>query len=142
MFGTRQISEYQLIRAMQLSGVSLFTDHDTQGLDQQVGEGGKALSRGQRQSIALARAILNNPAILLLDEPTASLDARAEKLFMESISVTTKDRTLLLITHKTHLLNLVDRIIVLDRGKIIADGPKASVLAQLKTGQLKQGGSQ
>ena len=78
----------------------------------------------------------------MLDEPTASLDARAEKLFMESISVTTKDRTLLLITHKTHLLNLVDRIIVLDRGKIIADGPKASVLAQLKTGQLKQGGSQ
>ena len=142
LFGTRQISEYQLIRAVQLSGVSLFTDHDTQGLDQQVGEGGKALSRGQRQSIALARAILNNPAILLLDEPTASLDARAEKLFMESISVTTKDRTLLLITHKTHLLNLVDRIIVLDRGKIIADGPKASVLAQLKTGQLKQGGSQ
>jgi len=139
LFGTRQVSEYQLIRAVQLSGVSLFTDHDTQGLDQQVGEGGKALSRGQRQSIALARAILNNPAILLLDEPTASLDARAEKLFIESINATTQDRTLLLITHKMHLLSLVDRIIVLDRGKVIADGAKDAVLAQLKSGKIKQG---
>jgi len=136
LFGTRQVTEYQLIRAVQLSGVSLFTDHDSQGLDQQVGEGGKALSRGQRQSIALARATLNDPAILLLDEPTASLDARAEKLFIQSISATAKDRTMLLITHKMHLLNLVDRIIVLDRGHVIADGAKELVLQQLKNGKL------
>jgi len=138
LFGTRQVTEYQLIRAVQLSGVSSFTDHETQGLDQQVGESGNALSRGQRQSIALARAILNNPQILLLDEPTASLDARAEKQFIKSISTTGKDRTLLLITHKTELLHLVDRILVLEKGKLVIDGPKEVVLKQLAGGKLNQ----
>ncbi|NQZ81638.1 MAG: type I secretion system permease/ATPase [Colwellia sp.] len=138
LFGTRQVTEYQLIRAVQLSGVSSFTDHETQGLDQQVGESGNALSRGQRQSIALARAILNNPQILLLDEPTASLDARAEKQFIKSISTTGKERTLLLITHKTELLHLVDRILVLEKGKLVIDGPKDVVLKQLAGGKLNQ----
>ena len=138
LFGTRQVTEYQLIRAVQLSGVSSFTDHETQGLDQQVGESGNALSRGQRQSIALARAILNNPQILLLDEPTASLDARAEKQFIKSISTTGKERTLLLITHKTELLHLVDRILVLEKGKLVIDGPKVVVLKQLAGGKLNQ----
>ena len=138
LFGTRQVTEYQIIRAVQLSGVNVFTDNDTQGLDQQVGESGSALSRGQRQSIALARAILNSPQILLLDEPTASLDARAEKQFIKSINATAKDRTMLLITHKMDLLKLVDRIIVLDKGKLVIDGPKEQVLEQLKTGQLNQ----
>ncbi len=132
LFGTRQVTEYQLIRAVQLSGVSAFTDHETQGLDRQVGESGNALSRGQRQSIALARAILNAPQILLLDEPTASLDARAEKQFIKSLSATANDRTLLLITHKTELLRLVDRIIVIENGKLVIDGPKDEVLKQLK----------
>jgi len=138
LFGTRQVTEYQLIRAVQLSGVSAFTDHNSQGLDQQVGESGNALSRGQRQSIVLARAILNSPQILLLDEPTASLDARAEKQFIASINATAKDRTMLLITHKMDLLKLVDRILVLDKGKLIIDGPKDKVLAQLKGGKLNQ----
>jgi ATP-binding cassette subfamily C protein LapB len=138
LFGTRQVTEYQLIRAVQLSGVNVFTDNDSQGLDQQVGESGSALSRGQRQSIVLARAILNSPQILLLDEPTASLDARAEKQFIKSINATAKDRTLLLITHKMDLLKMVDRIIVLDKGKLVIDGPKDKVLVQLKAGQLDQ----
>lgn len=139
LFGAKQVTEYQLIRAVQLSGVNIFTDLDSQGLDQQVGEGGKALSRGQRQSIALARAILNDPQILLLDEPTASLDARAEKQFIQSMQVTAKDRTLLLITHKMHLLQLVDRIIVLDKGHLMADGPKTAILEKLKKGLLVPG---
>ncbi len=138
LFGTRQVTEYQLIRAVQLSGVNVFTDNDSQGLDQQVGESGSALSRGQRQSIVLARAILNSPQILLLDEPTASLDARAEKQFIKSINATAKDRTLLLITHKMDLLKMVDRIIVLEKGKLVIDGPKDKVLAKLKAGQLNQ----
>jgi ATP-binding cassette subfamily C protein LapB len=132
LFGTRQVTEYQLIRAVQLSGVDEFTDHETQGLDQQVGESGSTLSRGQRQSIALARAILNAPQILLLDEPTASLDSRAEKKFIESIKATASERTLVLITHKMELLSLVDRIIVLEKGKLVIDGPKEVVLKQLK----------
>ena len=118
-----------------MSRVNAFTDHDTEGLDQHVGENGSTLSRGQRQSIALARAILNTPQILLLDEPTASLDARAEKQFMKPINATAMDRTLLLITHKMDLLSLVDRIIVLEKGKLVIDGPKDEVLKKLKGGK-------
>jgi ATP-binding cassette subfamily C protein LapB len=136
LFGTRQVTEYQMMRAAQLSGVSMFTDLESEGLDLQVGEGGKSLSRGQRQAVALARAILNDPKILLLDEPTASLDAPAEQQFMRSMIQTAKDRSLILITHKMHLLELVDRIIVLDNGRLVADGDKETILTKLKSGAL------
>lgn len=136
LFGTKQVTEYQLMNAVKLSGVDLFTNKESQGLETKVGEGGLLLSRGQRQSVALARSILNNPQMLLLDEPTASLDARSEKLFIETMKQTVKERTLLLITHKMHLLQLVDRIIVLDNGHLVVDGDKATVLAQLKSGLL------
>ncbi|WP_281214002.1 type I secretion system permease/ATPase [Shewanella insulae] len=139
LFGTRQVTEHQLIRAVQLSGVNQFTDIETEGLDQQVGEGGQSLSRGQRQTIALARATLNDPPVLLMDEPTASLDARAEKQFIRAMRNVSKERTLLLITHKMHLLNLVDRILVLDRGHLVADGPKDQILNQLAKGLLSGG---
>jgi len=136
LFGTRQVTEYQLLRAVQLSGVNLFTDVASEGLDLQVGEGGITLSRGQRQAVALARAILSDPQILLLDEPTASLDARAEKQFIKSMTQTIKNRGLLLITHKMHLLQLVDRIIVLDQGKVVGNGPKDLILEQLTSGKF------
>jgi len=142
LFGTRQVTEFQLMRAVQLSGVSLFTDMESEGLDLQVGEGGQSLSRGQRQAVALARSILNDPKILLLDEPTASLDARAEQQFMSSMAKTSKERTLILITHKMHLLKLVDRIIVLENGRLVADGDKDKILEQLKKGQLSAGARQ
>lgn len=136
LFGTKQVTEYQLMRAVRLSGVSLFTDKESQGLEIKVGEGGLLLSRGQRQAVALARAILNEPQLLLLDEPTASLDARAEKLFIETMKRSVENRTLLLITHKMHLLQLVDRIIVIDNGHLVADGEKNVILERLKNGQI------
>ncbi len=134
MFGTRQVTEHQLIRAVKLSGVDVFTSSDSEGLDKQVGEGGFSLSRGQRQSVALARAILNDPAILLMDEPTASMDAFAEKQFMQSMSRATQHKTFILITHKMSLLPLVDRIVVLDKGRIVIDGPREQVLSTLSRG--------
>ncbi|PSV34704.1 type I secretion system permease/ATPase [Photobacterium sp. GB-210] len=134
MFGTRQVTEHQLLRAIQLSGVSSFTDSDSEGLDKQVGELGNALSRGQRQAVALAQAILNDPPILLMDEPTASMDAHAEKRFMHSMKHVAINRTLLIITHKMSLLPLVDRIIVVDNGKIVLDDQREKVLKQLQQG--------
>ncbi|WP_228729927.1 type I secretion system permease/ATPase [Shewanella avicenniae] len=139
LFGTRSVTEHQLMRAVQLSGVNLFTDMEAEGLDRQVGEKGESLSRGQRQTVALARAILNDPPVLLMDEPTASLDARAEKQFMRSMGHVSKDRTLIIITHKMDLLQLVNRIIVLDRGRILADGPKNKVLEMLNQGLMAGG---
>ena len=124
-----------------MSGVNLFTDLASEGLDLQVGEGGITLSRGQRQAVALARAILSDPQILLLDEPTASLDARAEKQFIQSMKQTVKNRSLLLITHKMHLLQLVDRIIVLDQGKVVGNGPKELILEQLTSGKFAAKGT-
>ncbi|WP_325894084.1 type I secretion system permease/ATPase [Grimontia sp. NTOU-MAR1] len=135
LFGTRQVTEHQLIRAVQLSGVIQFTSLDSQGLDKQVGERGDALSRGQRQAVALARSILNDPSILLMDEPTSSMDAYAEKQFMSSIPLVCKNRTLVLITHKMPLLRLVDRVVVIDKGRIFLDGPRDEVLNKLSQGQ-------
>ncbi|EOD77482.1 ABC transporter [Grimontia sp. AD028] len=131
LFGTRQVTEHQLIRAVQLSGVSHFTSLDSQGLDKQVGEGGQSLSRGQRQAVALARSILNEPSILLMDEPTASMDAFAEKQFIRAMQQVSKDRTLILVTHKMSLLDIVDRVIVLDKGRVFLDGPRTTVLQKL-----------
>ncbi|NGN98449.1 type I secretion system permease/ATPase [Grimontia sp. S25] len=134
LFGTRQVTEHQLIRAVQLSGVGQFTSLDSQGLDKQVGEGGNSLSRGQRQAVALARAILNDPSVLLMDEPTSSMDAFAEKQFIRAMHQVSKERTLVLITHKMSLLHIVDRVIVLDKGRIFLDGPREIVLKQLSQG--------
>ncbi|WP_283130574.1 type I secretion system permease/ATPase [Enterovibrio norvegicus] len=141
LFGTRQVTEHQLIRAVQLSGVSNFTSLDSQGLDKQVGEGGNSLSRGQRQAVALARAILNDPSMLLMDEPTASMDAFAEKQFIRAMQQVSKDRTLILITHKMSLLDIVDRVVVLDKGRIILDGPREVVLKKLSQNSTSDGQS-
>ncbi|EPT9250012.1 type I secretion system permease/ATPase [Photobacterium damselae] len=140
MFGHRQVTEHQLLRAVQLSGVAQFCTEDSEGLDKQVGEGGLSLSRGQRQSVALARAILADPPILLMDEPTASMDAITEQQFIQSIQRILPNKTLVMITHKMSLLTLVDRVMVLDKGQIILDGEKAPVLEKLRRGLV--GGEQ
>ncbi|WP_028021882.1 type I secretion system permease/ATPase [Enterovibrio calviensis] len=131
MFGTRQVTGHQLNRAVQLSGVGLFTSQDSEGLDKQVGERGEALSRGQRQSVALARSLLNDPPLLIMDEPTASLDAYAEKQFIDAMTFAAKDRTLVMITHKEAILSLVDRVIVMDKGRIVMDEPRDKALQNL-----------
>ncbi|WP_019216880.1 ATP-binding cassette domain-containing protein [Legionella tunisiensis] len=93
------------------------------------------MSGGQRQSIAIARALLRNPNILLLDEPTSAMDDNSERRFKTQLTEhMTENHTLLLVTHKFSMLELVNRIIILDDGKLIADGPKESVLSALKAG--------
>jgi len=103
----------------------------------EVQEGGRGLSGGQRQCIVLARSLLLDPPVLVFDEPTSNMDNRTDALVKQSLARIIKDKTLLLITHRASLLDMVDRLIVIDNGAVVADGPKASVLEALKSGQLK-----
>ncbi|KZN14829.1 type I secretion system permease/ATPase [Marinomonas sp. TW1] len=137
IMGAPYMEDDAIIRAAELSGVSEFANRRSNGLDSLVGERGVLLSGGQRQSIAIARALLFDPPVLILDEPTASMDntteARMKRRLMEGL----KDKTLILITHKASMLDMVDRIIVMDNGRLIADGPKAQVHEALRQGKLK-----
>ncbi|WP_035387171.1 type I secretion system permease/ATPase [Ferrimonas senticii] len=130
--GCRHISEAQLKLAVERSGVGLFTNLDSEGLNRQVGEAGLALSAGQRQAVALARALLTDPPVLLLDEPTASLDARAELQFIRTIKQLPRDKTLVLVTHKQALMELADQLMILERGRLVAVGPRQQVLQRLQ----------
>ncbi|MDN3639304.1 type I secretion system permease/ATPase [Simiduia curdlanivorans] len=137
LYGNPMATDEDVIRAAQISGVSEFVNAHPNGLDRQVGERGSALSGGQRQSIAIARAVLNQPPIYILDEPSTAMDNSTEERLKRHLTQTCDGKTLIVVTHKTSLLTLVDRIIVLDQGRLIADGPKDSVLEALKKGQLR-----
>ncbi|PYG97484.1 type I secretion system permease/ATPase, partial [Arthrobacter stackebrandtii] len=106
------------------------------GYELQVGERGQNLSGGQRQNVALGRALLLNPQILLLDEPTSAMDNTGEERLKQRLQAVVEGKTVLLVTHRASLLSLVDRLIVIDRGQIVADGPKAAVMDALKKGQI------
>ena len=129
--GTPLATDQAVLEATKVAGILDFLNTHPQGFDLNVGERGERLSGGQRQGIAIARAIINRASILVLDEPTASIDNTAELLFLKHFSEYVKDRTLLLVTHKASMLSLVDRLIVLNAGKIIADGPRDDVLKML-----------
>lgn len=137
-FGSLDIDEEMLTHAAQVSGVYDFVKDHPQGFDMQVGEGGSRLSGGQRQAIALARALVRNPAIFLLDEPTAQMDHGTEARIVLRLNEYFRDKTVILITHKMPLLKLIDRLIVVDGGKIVADGPKESVIEALSNSQIRK----
>ncbi|MDD1781209.1 type I secretion system permease/ATPase [Enterovibrio sp. ZSDZ35] len=129
-----------ILDAANRSGVTTFTQRDPAGLERQVGEGGGQLSGGQRQAIAIARAMLGRPPVLLLDEPTSAMDNRSEQYIKQQLSTLRRDETLIINTHKTGMLDVVDRIIVVEQGSIVADGPKHSVLQALKDGKVQKVG--
>lgn len=129
-------SDEQILKAAKLSGLAAFINAHPAGFELPVGERGQLLSGGQRQSIAIARALINEPPILLLDEPTGALDHSSEELIKQNLSSYSKGKTMLVITHRSSLLSLADRIIVIDGGKIVADGPKAEVMEALKQGRV------
>lgn len=125
------VDDMQIIKAAKVSGVDEYVDAHPLGFDMPVFERGEGISGGQRQAIAVARAFLLDSPIILLDEPTNSLDSSVENKLKNNLKYNTKDKTVMLITHKTSLLDLVDRLIVVDGGKILLDGPKDEVLAKL-----------
>lgn len=125
-----------VLRAAELAGVMEFLRDSQAGLDTQVGERGESLSGGQRQSVAIARALLYDPSVLILDEPTASMDPASENRLLNRLQHVTKGRTTILITHKGSMLALVDKIILIDRGRIIAYGPKDDIIRKLQSRQF------
>jgi ATP-binding cassette subfamily C protein LapB len=127
-------TDEEILRASKIAGVHEFLGKHEAGYDLIVGERGEGLSGGEIQSVTLARALITNPNILILDEPTNSMDRQSEKAFIQRLSNIVKDETLILITHKTSILSLVDRVIILDDGKVIADGPKEQIFSQASKG--------
>lgn len=136
IMGAHDVDDATILRVAELSGVSEFIKKHSLGFDMEVGEMGRGLSGGQRQCVAVARAMLYDPPVLVLDEPTSNMDNRSEVLLRDNLSKVIKHKTLVLITHRASLLAMVDRLIVIDNGIIVADGPKASVMEALKRGQL------
>ena len=136
IMGHPDVDDEAILRAAQLSGVSEIVRKHSAGFDMPVGEQGRSLSGGQRQTVALARAVLHDPPILILDEPSSSMDARTERRLCNNLKSILEGKTLLLVTHRASLLTLVDRVIVLDNGSIRADGPKDNILEAIQRGQL------
>ena len=127
--GEQFATDEQILKAAQIAGVHDFLGKHEKGYDLIVGERGEGLSGGERQSVTLARAILSDPNILLLDEPTNMMDELSENLFKKKVQSIVKDKTVIIITHKPSLLSIVDRLIVVEDGKIVADGPKEKIIA-------------
>lgn len=136
VLGAPYVDDAAMLRAAEISGVSEFVQRHPKGFDMPIGERGEGLSGGQRQSIAIARALLLDPPILILDEPSNSLDNRSEETFKSRLASHIQNHTLIIVTHRASLLTLVNRLIVLDNGRIIADGPKEQVLEALSGGRL------
>ncbi len=126
-----------IIEAGRVAGVEDFVSRHPRGYDMQLAERGEGLSGGQRQAIALARAMIGRPPVLLLDEPTSAMDVKTEAEVISRLKQATKDTTMIIITHRTSLLALVDRVIVIDNGRVSADGPKSLLTQHLRTPRRK-----
>lgn len=135
--GHPEIDDHALLMAGTTAGVTDFLRHHPQGYDMLMGERGEGLSGGQKQSIALARAMVMDPPILVFDEPTSSMDPGSENRFIARMRKRAADKTLVMITHRSSMLQLVDRLIVMSNGQIVADGPRDEVVKQLQAGDLK-----
>jgi ATP-binding cassette subfamily C protein LapB len=130
--GAPHVSDQALLRAATIAGVTDFIKNNPAGFNLQVGERGLALSGGQRQAITIARTLLLDPDIVILDEPSSSMDVGVEAVLKLRLSSALKGKTLILITHRPSLLSLATRVIALEGGSIIADGPRNEVLAELQ----------
>lgn len=134
--GAPYADDRTIIEAADVGGLTEFVNRHPEGFDMVIGERGESLSGGQRQGVSIARAVLLDPPILLLDEPTSSMDFTSEAQFKERIRRFAEHKTMLIVTHRTSLIDLAQRIIVVDGGRIVADGPKEQVVEALQSGRI------
>ncbi len=131
LMGQDDINPAILDQAVHTAGLDVILSGVGKGLDMEVGEGGNRLSGGQRQAMALARALVRDPRILVFDEPTNGIDNALEATIKQNLDTYLQGRTFVMITHRTSLLSLVDRLVLVERGQIVADGPREEVLKKL-----------
>jgi ATP-binding cassette subfamily C protein LapB len=124
-----------ILRAAHLGLIDQFVNQHPKGFDMNVGEQGYGLSGGQKQGVTIARAFINKTPMIFLDEPSNSMDNSSEKLLIERLKDVMADKTTIVVTHKTSLMSLVDRLILIDNGKIVMDGNKSDVLDALAKGK-------
>jgi ATP-binding cassette subfamily C protein LapB len=131
--GKPEATDEEILDAARLSGVESFIAGHPMGYDMPISEGGRSLSGGQKQAIGLARVLIRKPRVLFLDEPTAHFDIRSEAEFLERLKAIRSERmTIIISTHRVSLLNMVDRLLLFDNGRLVADGPRDKVLAILQ----------
>ena len=130
--GGPRASDDDLIEAVKRSGADIFLSQGASGFDLDVGERGARLSGGQRSLLVLARALVSPSKLLFLDEPTGAMDTQTERYFIDKLrAAITPEQTLVVSTHRHQMLSIVDRLLVIDKGRIVADGPRDAVLKQL-----------
>ncbi|EPD0100835.1 type I secretion system permease/ATPase, partial [Escherichia coli] len=134
------LSDVDMINAAGRFGFDRFIRHHPRGLDMQTGEGGQGLSGGQRQMVALTRMVLGSPRVVLLDEPTTGLDLQTESVVLKGLSHWSRGRTMVVVTHRLQVLNIVDRIVVMNEGRVMMDGPRDEILKKL-SGKQQSGES-
>jgi ATP-binding cassette subfamily C protein LapB len=132
--GDPAVDDEEVLRASKLAGVHDFIGQMPNGYDIRLADRGEGLSGGQRQSIAIARALTSRRPVMLFDEPTSAMDVQAENALISRLEGELKGRTVVLVTHRATMLRLVDRVIVLDRGKVVASGPRDDVLKSIAVG--------
>ena len=134
--GAPYAEDNQILQAAEVGLLSDLVNRHPRGFDMLVGERGEFLSGGQRQCVAIARAALMSPSILLFDEPTSAMDFSTESAFIQKMETFAENKTMVVVTHRMSLLALAKRVIVMDQGRIVADGPKEAVLEALNSGKL------
>jgi len=139
--GAPYADDQMVIEAAEMGGLAEFVNRHPQGFDMLIGERGESISGGQRQGVAMARAVLLDPPILLLDEPTSSMDFTSEEQLKARLRRFTEHKTMVIVTHRLSLLDLAHRIVVIDGGKVVADGPREKVIEALQSGKVGRAAS-
>ncbi|QAY76355.1 ATP-binding cassette domain-containing protein [Sphingosinicella sp. BN140058] len=138
LLGMPEPEEKVVEQAIRTSGLDAFVSRTVEGYGRNIGPRGQRLSGGQRQCLLLARALVRNPSVLLLDEPTAAMDIHCESMVIDGLREATRDKTLIVATHRMALLELVDRVIWLEDGRVQADKPRLEVMAMMRNLQAAQ----